>query len=110
VFFQIAVQQREGVRILRANSAAKNCRIAEKLESRFGTLTMTVVKPDENTAAAIKSLHSKFMRRCLDAKDRELAGIWTIERGEQFGRLHVNYLTSEAFAEKSGRGAKATAS
>jgi hypothetical protein len=67
---------------------------AESLEKQHGTLTMTVLKPD-NTQAAIKALHAKFMRRVLMAKDEELAGLWTIEKGEQFGRLHINVLATK---------------
>lgn len=71
-----------------------------KLEKQGGQLTLTVVKPNENTQAAIKALHGKFMRRCMAAQDAELAGLYTIERGEQFGRLHVNYLTTKGLPSK----------
>lgn len=67
---------------------------AESLEKQYGTLTMMVLKPD-NTQAATKALHAKFMRRVLMAKDEELAGLWTIEKGEQFGRLHINVLATK---------------
>lgn len=62
--------------------------IAEKMEQQYGPLTLTVLKPQENTAKAIKALHASFMRRALAP-----AGIWTVETGEIFRRLHLNILS-----------------
>lgn len=62
--------------------------IAEKIEQQYGPLTMTVIKPEENTAAAIKAVHASFMRRALAP-----AGIWTVETGEMFSGLHLNILS-----------------
>jgi hypothetical protein len=68
---------------------------AEAIEREHGTLTMTVIKPNDNTEAAIKKLHASFMRRSLAP-----AGIWTVERGEQFGRLHLNYISPKPLPAK----------
>lgn len=62
--------------------------IAETIEQEYGQLTMTVIKPQENTAAAVKAVHASFMRRSLAP-----AGIWTIETGELFSGLHLNILS-----------------
>lgn len=61
---------------------------AEKLEQKYGHLVMTVLVPEQNTEAAIRALHGKFMRRALVP-----AGIWTIETGTQFSGLHLNILS-----------------
>ena len=61
---------------------------AEKLEQQYGHLAMTVLVPEQNTEAAIRALHGKFMRRALVP-----AGIWTIETGTQFAGLHLNILS-----------------
>lgn len=61
---------------------------AEALERQYGQLTMTVLKPELNTQAAIHNLRSAFLRRTLTP-----AGIWTIETGTQFAGLHVNILS-----------------
>lgn len=62
--------------------------VAEAIEQQYGPLTMTVIKPHDNTAAAVKAVHASFMRRALAP-----AGIWTIETGELFGGLHLNILS-----------------
>lgn len=69
--------------------------IAEQIEQQHGQLTITVLKPQQNTAEAIKALHASFMRRCLAP-----AGIWTVEKGEQFGRLHLNILSPKPLPAK----------
>jgi hypothetical protein len=62
--------------------------VAEKLEQQHGQLTMTVLKPEQNTAKAVKALHASFMRRALAP-----AGLWTVEQGTLFGGLHLNILS-----------------
>jgi len=69
--------------------------MAEDLEKRFGRLCYTVLKPRENTAAALKAVHASFMRRALAP-----AGIWTVETGELFGGLHLNILSPEPRAAR----------
>lgn len=69
--------------------------VAEAIEREHGQLTMTVLKPIDNTAAEIKRLHARFMRRSLAP-----AGIWTVEKGEQFGRLHLNYISPKPIPDK----------
>lgn len=69
--------------------------IAEKLEERYGPLTLTVLKPEENTAKALKAVHASFMRRCLAP-----AGIWTVESGEMFRRLHLNVISPKPIPAK----------
>lgn len=62
--------------------------IAEKIEQQHGQLTLTRYTPKENTAAAIKAVHASFMRRALAP-----TGIWTVEAGELFGKLHLNIIS-----------------
>lgn len=69
--------------------------IAEKLEQQYGELTLTVLKPAMNTPEAIKALHSSFMRRALAP-----AGIWTVETGEMFRKLHLNILSPKPLPAK----------
>ncbi|OGT05245.1 MAG: hypothetical protein A2Z65_13580 [Gallionellales bacterium RIFCSPLOWO2_02_58_13] len=69
--------------------------VAEKLEQQYGHLTMTVLKPGQNTAAAIKAVHAKFMRGALAP-----AGIWTVETGTLFEGLHLNILSPKPLATK----------
>ncbi len=64
--------------------------VAEKLEQHYGALTMTVLRPEQNTAAAVKAVHASFMRRALAP-----AGIWTVEQGTLFGGLHLNILSPQ---------------
>lgn len=61
---------------------------AEQLERQCGQLSMTVLVPEQNTEAAIRALHAKFMRNCLAP-----AGIWTVETGTQFKGLHLNIIS-----------------
>jgi predicted transcriptional regulator len=69
--------------------------IAERIEEEHGALTLTVIKPAENTMAAVKALHASFMRRALAP-----AGLWTVETGEQFRRLHLNILSPKPLPAK----------
>lgn len=62
--------------------------MAEKIEQQYGQLTMTVLKPEQNTAEAVRALRASFLRRALAP-----AGIWTVETGTQFAGLHVNILS-----------------
>lgn len=62
--------------------------VAEAIEQQHGPLTMTVIRPEQNTAAAIEAVRASFMRRALAP-----AGIWTVETGELFGGLHLNILS-----------------
>lgn len=61
---------------------------AEALERQYGQLAMTVIKPELNTQDEIRRLRASFLRRCLTP-----AGIWTVETGTQFARLHINILS-----------------
>ncbi|MDO9011342.1 MAG: hypothetical protein Q7U78_05980 [Gallionella sp.] len=49
---------------------------------------MTVLKPEQNTAEAVRALRASFLRRALAP-----AGIWTVETGTQFAGLHVNIIS-----------------
>lgn len=69
--------------------------IAEKIEAQHGPLTITVLKPEENTAAAIRAVHASFMRRALAP-----AGLWTVETGELFGGLHLNIISPQVRAAR----------
>jgi len=69
--------------------------VAEKLEQQYGALTMTVLRPEQNTAAAVKAVHASFMRRALAP-----AGIWTVEQGTLFGGLHLNILSPQPLPAK----------
>lgn len=69
--------------------------MAEALGEQWGQLTMTVIKPESNTAAAVKAVHASFMRRALAP-----AGIWTVETGELFGGLHLNILSPKPMAAR----------
>jgi len=68
--------------------SARIADIAEKLEKQTGQLCFAVCKPDQNTAASIRSLRDRIVRSKLSP-----AGIWTIETGELFAGLHLNLLT-----------------
>lgn len=69
--------------------------VAEEIEKQYGQLTMTVIKPEQNTSAAIRAVHASFLRRALTP-----AGIWTIETGELFNGLHINILSPEIMAAR----------
>lgn len=49
---------------------------------------MTVLRPEKNTAEAVKALRNSFLRRALAP-----AGIWTVETGTLFAGLHLNVLS-----------------
>jgi hypothetical protein len=68
--------------------SAKLANRAEYLQNRFGQLALAVIKPHENTAAALRSIKEKVLR-----KELAPAGIWTIETGSLFCGLHLNLLT-----------------
>jgi hypothetical protein len=69
--------------------------IAEQIEAEYGQLTLTVLKPEQNTAAALKAVHASFMRRALAP-----AGIWTVETGELFAGLHLNIISPKPAAAR----------
>src|SRR3990172_8609312 len=69
--------------------------IAAQIEQQHGPLVLTVLKPEQNTPAAIKALHASFMRRALAP-----AGVWTVETGEQFRKLHLNILSPKPLPAK----------
>lgn len=62
--------------------------VAESIEANYGQLTLTTIKPAQNSEEAIKALRASFMRRALAP-----AGIWTVETGELFSGLHLNVLS-----------------
>lgn len=64
--------------------------VAERIEQQYGQLTMTVLKPEQNTAEAVMALRASFLRRKLAP-----AGIWTVETGTKFLGLHLNILSPE---------------
>lgn len=64
--------------------------VAERIEQQYGTLSMTVIKPEQNTEAAIRAVKASFLRRKLAP-----AGIWTVETGTLFDGLHLNVLSPQ---------------
>jgi hypothetical protein len=62
--------------------------VAESVEASYGQLTLTTIKPEQNTEEAIRALRASFMRRALAP-----AGIWTVETGSLFSGLHLNILS-----------------
>lgn len=66
----------------------KIAQVAENIENSYGQLTLTTIKPEQNTEEAIRALRSSFMRRALAP-----AGIWTVETGSLFAGLHLNILS-----------------
>lgn len=70
-----------------ARRQARFADIAERIEAAFGPLQYAVITPDENTAAAIRKARHAAIRALTSP-----AALWTIEVGEQAGRLHMNLL------------------
>lgn len=60
------------------------------MAKKFGQLYLTVTTPEENSGTAIRRLRASLLRKHIAE-----AGIWTIEKGEEFGHLHLNLLTPE---------------
>lgn len=67
---------------------------AQALEAKQGRLCLSVARPPENTAGAIRSLRDQIVRSKLAP-----AGIWTIETGELFMGLHLNILAPARFSD-----------
>lgn len=61
---------------------------AERMERIHGPLWLSVAKPHENTAVAIRKIRAHIIRNTLTG-----TGIWTIETGEKFAGLHLNLIT-----------------
>lgn len=72
--------------------------VAERMEQQYGQLTMTVLKPEQNTAEAVMALRASFLRRKLAP-----AGIWTVETGTKFLGLHLNILSPKPLHTKIKR-------
>lgn len=70
-----------------ARRQARFADIAERIEAAFGPLQFAVITPDENTAAAIRKAKHAAIRALTSP-----AALWTIEVGEQAGKLHMNLL------------------
>jgi len=73
-------------RIRQAKIATK----AEKLDILAEPLFFSVFKPHENTTKGIQALRASIIRRKLT-----VGGLWTVEKGEQFGQLHLNLISPE---------------
>lgn len=67
--------------------AARIADRAEFLAARHGRLALARLSPIGNTADAIRRARSKLIREKIAP-----AGLWTVESGELFGRLHLNLL------------------
>jgi hypothetical protein len=61
--------------------------IAERIEAAFGKLTLARITPDDPNAAALIRAKNAAMRYCTSP-----AMIWSIEIGDQQGKLHLNIL------------------
>jgi hypothetical protein len=70
-----------------ARRQARFADIAERIEAAFGPLQYAVITPDQNTAEAIRKAKHAAIRALTSP-----AAIWSIEVGEQAGRLHINLL------------------
>lgn len=70
-----------------ARRQARFADIAERIEAAFGPLTYAVITPNENTQEAIRRAKHAAIRALTSP-----AAIWSIEVGEQAGRLHINLL------------------
>ena len=78
--------------------AAKIADRAQFLEARFGKLALARITPEINSEHEMKKLRDRLVRQKLAP-----AGIWTIETGEQFLKLHLNLLLPhEAAAANKG--------
>jgi hypothetical protein len=71
-----------------AHRQRKTADKAEAMARQHGALFLTVITPWQNQAEEIRRLRASLLR-----KEVAKAGIWTIETGEQFARLHLNLLT-----------------
>lgn len=60
---------------------------AERLERQFPRLFLSVIKPIDNTGAAITRIRAAILRKAFAP-----AGIWSVESGEKAGGLHLNII------------------
>lgn len=79
--------------------ASKFADRAQYLERRFGRLVFLRTTPDHNTESEIRKLRDSILREKLAP-----AGLWTIETGELFAKLHLNILAPEAAIRKGSVG------
>lgn len=61
--------------------------VAERIEAAFGPLQLAVITPNENTARALDAAKRSALRAAISP-----AMMWSIETGQQFGRLHLNLI------------------
>ena len=66
---------------------------AQFLAARYGQLSFARVTPDTNSESEMKKLRDRIVRQKLAP-----AGLWTVETGEQFMRLHLNMLLPRQYA------------
>lgn len=74
-------------------AALRQSKIADKAESlskTHGQLWVSTFSPEQNTPESIKALRGKLLRKGLAE-----FGLWTIETGEQFKKLHINTISTE---------------
>jgi hypothetical protein len=74
--------------------AARFADRAQFLAARYGRLALARISPTENTESEMKKLRDRIVRQKLAP-----AGLWTIETGEQFLRLHLNLLLPDQYTQ-----------
>lgn len=79
---------------------AKIADIAQDIERRYPALTWITLTPSTSSRRTIDAIRDAYLRQA----DTE-AGLWTIERGTQSGRLHCNIITTHHLAPRT-RGAE----
>lgn len=82
------------------NRQARIADVAQDLERRYPALTWITLTPDASNRRTIDAIRDAYLRQA-DAQ----AGIWTIERGGQSGKLHCNIITNHHTAPRT-RGAE----
>lgn len=78
------------------NRQARIADVAQDLERQYPALTWITLTPDASNRRTIDAIRDAYLRQA-DAQ----AGIWTIERGTQSGKLHCNIITNHHTAPRT---------
>jgi len=78
------------------NRQARIADVAADLERQYPALAWITLTPDASNRRTIDAIRDAYLRQA-DAQ----AGIWTIERGTQSGKLHCNIITNHHTAPRT---------
>ena len=70
------------------NRSARIADITEDILKHWPSVAWVTLTPDDYGKSTVDSIRAAYLRALPDA-----SGVWTVERGEQAGKLHANILT-----------------